>query len=52
MLKKEKIKKLYLDFKYKFERFKFKYEWGFYREELIDDEELFYWFYISPDFVI
>ena len=41
MQKKEKIKKLYLDLKNKFERFKFKYEWGFYREELIEDEEVF-----------
>ncbi len=50
MLEKEKIKRYYHDLKIIIERYKFKFEWGFFREELVENEEMFNWFYCSPNF--
>lgn len=36
----------------KIKEYKFIYEWGFSREELIDNEEIFNWFYCSDNFNI
>ena len=52
MLKKEKIINYYHDLKIIIERYKFKHEWGFFREELVNDEEMFNWFYNSPNFTL
>lgn len=51
MLKREKILDYYEKFKILFDKYYFKYEWGFFREELVEDEEMFNWFYCSPDFI-
>lgn len=50
MLEKEKIKRYYHDLKIIIERYKFKFEWGLFREELVENEEMFNWFYCSPNF--
>ena len=52
MLEKEKIKRYYHVLKIIIERYKFKHEWGFFREELVYDEEMFNWFYNSPNFTL
>lgn len=35
--------------KYLYEKYKFKFLWGNFREELITDEKMFNWFYNSPN---
>lgn len=50
MLEKGKIFDYYNNLKIIIEKYKFKFEWGFFREELVEDEEMFNWFYCSPNF--